>query len=483
MSGNAHTMLSVGIDVGTTTTQLVFSQLVLQDTTRSGSIPRIQVTERSVLFQSDIRFTPLRNPDEIDAERLVAMVSQEYRNAGIKPEDIETGAVIVTGEIARTKNADVMLDALSELAGDFVVTVAGPNVEALIAGRGSGAAAYSAEHYTQITNIDIGGGTSNAAVFRAGKHISSSGLSTGGRLIQIEPTSGIIRAIAKPGRRIIEYLGLPIREGKQAEMEHLQKFCACMADMTIDLAFGREGELGRDLQLTSPLKEAESSSAVSFSGGVAWYYYNPVVISGLSDVIVYEDLGPLFAQELRLHPELREIQVIQPPETLRATVLGAAAQTVTLSGSTIWADRSALPLRNLAVVRPRIEQGDLDNPQTLDARFREAARRWDITRGQAGFALVLDLPKVLSWDTLQSIVEGLSRFAVPEILGDNPLVLVLEHDYAQVIGQTLTGKRPDVRIVSIDQVGLGEGDFIDLGTPILEGRVVPLSIKTLIFYS
>ncbi len=475
-------MLSVGIDVGTTTTQVVFSRLEMRDTSRPGGIPRIQVTDREIVYQSAIRFTPLLGPDEIDAEQLVRMVQEEYRNAAVTPDRIETGAVIITGEIARAKNAEIMLEKLSAFAGDFVVTVAGPNVEAQIAARGSGAAAYSGRHYTQVTNIDIGGGTANAAVFRAGTHIGSSGLAVGGRQIQIEPTSGLVRAIAPPGRKIVEALGLGLREGAPAEFDALQRFCSCMADLTVDLALGRVSELGKALQLTPPLQEAEQSRVLFFSGGVAAYYYRPVPVSSLSEVVLHEDLGPLYAQQLRLHSGLRGFRIEEPTETLRATVLGAAGQTVTLSGSTIWADAAILPLRNFAVIDPQIAHDRLTEPGYLGARFLDAVRRWDVTREHTGFALVLDLPSDLNYHTLLTVVEALVEFATPEVLSGHPLVLILEHDYAQVIGQTLTGRRPDLQVISIDQVGLGEGDFIDIGVPILGGRVVPLSIKTLIFY-
>ena len=129
-------LLSVGIDVGNTTTQVVFSMLMLQDVARPGQMPRIQVEAKSVLYKSPIYFTPLLSPDEVDTEALKNIIEQEYRSAGFSPKDVETGAVIVTGEIARTRNADAILQAISDLAGEFVVTVAGPNVEAIIAGRG-----------------------------------------------------------------------------------------------------------------------------------------------------------------------------------------------------------------------------------------------------------------------------------------------------------------------------------------------------------
>ena len=135
-----QSLLSVGIDVGTTTTQLVFSRLSMSNTARTGLIPRVSITNREVLYQSPIVFTPLLDQDTIDAGKLNAIVRREYTAAAIHPSQVATGAVIITGETAKKKNADAILKALSGLAGDFIVSIAGPNIESLISGRGSGAA-------------------------------------------------------------------------------------------------------------------------------------------------------------------------------------------------------------------------------------------------------------------------------------------------------------------------------------------------------
>jgi ethanolamine utilization protein EutA len=125
MDRTTREMLSVGIDVGTTTTQVVFSRLKVRNTARPGLVPRIEIDARAVEHVGAIAFTPLLGPDEIDADSLLQLVHQEYVAAGIDPMDVETGAVIITGETARRSNADQVLTALSGLAGDFVVTVAG----------------------------------------------------------------------------------------------------------------------------------------------------------------------------------------------------------------------------------------------------------------------------------------------------------------------------------------------------------------------
>jgi ethanolamine utilization protein EutA len=476
----ARQMTSVGIDVGTTTTQLVVSRLVVRNTARPGLVPRIEVASKQVEYRSPIHLTPLRSPDEVDAEALAGLVAGEYRAAGVDAATVETGAVIVTGEISRAKNADAILYALAAMAGDFVVTVAGPNLEAQIAGRGSGAAAYSAAHFTQVTNADIGGGTSNAAVFKLADHLGSSAMAVGGRQVQLD-TDGVVQHIAPGGRAIVEALGLPLREGQRTDLGTLRRLCDAMADLIADLIEGRTTPLGERLQLSPPLRHADRSSVVFLSGGVGQCYYEDCPAATMAEVAVYGDVGPLLAEALRDNARMQGLTVLQPAETMRATVLGAASQTVTLSGSTIWAEPAHLPLRNLPVVRPAgVDQAP--DPEQLADAIRVAVQRWDAD-GDGRVAIALDLPPNLDYAYLTDVAGGVTRYAGDVLPLGEPLVVVTQRDYAQALGQTIKTLRPDEPLIVIDQVGLGEGDFIDIGSPILDGRCVPLSVKTLVFYS
>jgi len=221
---DTRTLLSVGIDVGTTTTQFVFSRLVLQDVARPGQIPRIGITAREVIYQSPITFTPLQDAETIDAARLTELARREYAAAGVDPRQVETGAVIITGETAKKKNADEILRAMAGLAGEFVVTVAGPHVESLIAGRGSGAAQYSQSHYATVTNADIGGGSANSAIFRSGALIAAAAMNYGGRILEIEHATGQIRRIAEPAQYILDDTGLRYAIGDKPTLGDLRRF-------------------------------------------------------------------------------------------------------------------------------------------------------------------------------------------------------------------------------------------------------------------
>lgn len=477
---DTRALISVGIDVGTTTTQLVFSRLELADTARPGQIPRIGITGKSVLYQSPIAFTPLADRETVDAERLTEWVRREYAAAGIDPAHVETGAVIITGETAKKKNADDILRAMAGLAGEFVVTVAGPHLESLIAGRGSGASAFSQKHFATVTGVDIGGGSANAAVFRAGAPVGAAAMNYGGRLIEIENGSGRVRHIAEPTRLILADIGLPLAIGDRPPLPDLRRFTDRMADLTVELIEGTAGPLASKLMLTPPSPVSGKGSVLMFSGGVGHYVYHPVPIQSVADATVHDDVGPLLALSLRQHPVIKTYRVEKPAETLRATVLGASAQTVTLSGSTIWAEPSLLPLRNLPVVRPFGLSDSLQASHVATA-VAEAARRWDVDPATDAFAIALELHRSLDYTLLLQLAAGLVEFS-RSLPAGRPLVVLIERDYAQALGQTLKGMAPDRPLLVIDRVGLQEGDTIDVGTPLMDGRVVPLSVKTLVFY-
>lgn len=477
---DSRDLLSVGVDVGTTTTQIIFSRLNLQDVSRPGQIPRINITDRKVIYQSPIVFTPLKDFETIDADKLNEIVRHEYSAAGIDPSQVETGAVIITGETAKKKNADEILRALSGLAGEFVVSVAGPNVESLIAGKGAGAAQYSQINFATVTNVDIGGGSANSATFQSGELIGAAAMNYGGRILEIEHSTGKVRHIAEPAKRILEDIGLRLEIGDSPSLEDLRRFTDRMADMTVELIEGANSPLAQKIYLTPPVGISGKGSVLMFSGGIGHYYYNPIPINSVSDATIHDDVGPLLAESLRNHATLNAYTIVPPAETVRATVLGASTQTVTLSGSTIWAEKEILPLKNVPVIRPVFGRED-PAPSDISRSITEAVTRWDVNLATDPFAVALELDKALDYQSLTQLANGLNDFA-NTMPSDRPLIAIIERDYAQALGQTVKGLSPSRALLVIDQVGLSEGDYIDIGIPLMDGRVVPLSVKTLIFY-
>lgn len=476
---DSRNLLSVGIDVGTTTTQIIFSRLTLADVARPGQIPRVSITGREVVYQSPITFTPLLDRDTVDAEKLTALARREYAAAGVDPRQVETGAVIITGETAKKKNADAVLASLAGLAGDFVVSVAGPHVESLISGRGAGAAHYAQTHFATVTNVDIGGGSANSAIFKASTFVAAAAMNYGGRILEIDQASGRVRHIAEPAKAILHDCTLQLAIGDQPTLETLRRFTQRMADLTVELIEGTASPLAQKLYLTPPSPVSGKGSILMFSGGIGHYYYAPLAIRTVADAACHGDVGPLLAESMRRHPVLQSYRVERPAETLRATVLGAGTQTVTLSGSTIWAEREVLPLRNAPVVRPLLTPGMTSS--AIAQAIADAVQRWDVDLSSDPFAVALETGRTLDYNALVQLAAALVEFA-STMPPQRPLVVIIERDYAQALGQTVKGLAPQRPLLVIDQVGLAEGDYIDVGAPLMDGRVVPLSVKTLIFY-
>jgi ethanolamine utilization protein EutA len=475
MDASRH-MVSVGIDIGTTTTQLVFSELTLVDVARAGRIPRIDIADRKVLHASGIVFTPLVDAGTIDAEAVAGILQAEYQRAGITPAQVETGAVIITGETARKSNADQVLGAIAGLAGDFVVTVAGPNVEGMIAGRGSGAASWSRQHFATVTNVDIGGGSANSAVFRLGQFQGSAAMSYGGRAIELDGDR--VRSVTGAGDAILASVGLRLAPGDRPTLADLRRATDAMAELTVHLVEGTRSPLADRLYQTSPVQPGGAAASLMFSGGIGFYYYDPIPLDSVPAVARHGDVGPLLAESLRRCGGLGRHPVLRPQETQRATVLGASSQTLTLSGSTIWAEPGLLPLRNVPVLRPGEPRPE---PSDLPGAVREALRRWDLAADSGPFAIALDIEDRLDFARLEAYAQALAECAAA-LPATAPLIVIIGHDYAQVLGQTLKGIQGHRPLLIIDQVGLEEGDYIDIGAPLMDGRVVPLVVKTLIFY-
>ena len=473
-------ILSVGIDIGTTTTKIAFSRLALADAARPGQVPRIDIRDRQVLHESQTALTPLLDFDTIDAAKLSQMVRSEYARAGISPGMVETGAVIITGETAKKKNADAILSAIAGLAGDFVVTVAGPHEESMIAGRGSGAASFSRQRFTTVTNVDIGGGSANSAIFRQGELASAAAMNFGGRVLEIDRSSGKIRQMTQPGRILSAHMGMNLQPGDQPDLADLRRICDCMAALTVELIEGSSSPLAQKLYLSPPSRLSGRGKTLMFSGGVGVYYYHSPELHSVADVTIHEDIGPLLAQSLRENEALRNYAVQQPPETMRATVLGASSQLISLSGSTIWAEAELLPLKNVPVIRPELTGYDL-RPAVIHQAIVDALQRWDVNATGDPFAVTFDLPDVLDYPRLVEIANGLASFGCSLPPGQ-PLIVVIQRDYAQALGQTIKTMLKNLPLLVIDQVGLAEGDYIDIGAPLMDGRVVPLMVKTLVFY-
>ena len=225
-----ETILSAGIDVGTSTTQIIFSRMTIQNTGGFGSVPKIEIVDKEIIHESEIYFTPLLSENEIDGDKVSDIVMSEYKKANLTPDMLTTGAVIITGESSRKSNARSVTEALSETAGNFVVATAGPDLESVLAGKGSGAARLSEETGKTVANFDIGGGTTNICLFRDGAAIDTACLDIGGRLIKVDE-SGRVTYIAQKLKKLADMSGISVSIGDILTSETAENICREMTEV------------------------------------------------------------------------------------------------------------------------------------------------------------------------------------------------------------------------------------------------------------
>ena len=310
-------ILSVGIDIGTTTTQVIFSRITIDNTASYFTVPRISVLDKEIVYQSPVFFTPLKQQVFIDGDKVRDIVAAEFQKAGFQPSQVDTGAVIITGEAARKENSKTVLETLSDFAGDFVVSTAGPDLESVISGKGSGAYQYSIDNLCTVVNLDIGGGTTNIALFDSGKVTAKTCYDIGGRLIRLDK-DGTIQYIAPSAQLIADQIGARIAVGSRTDAGTLSKITDAMADILAQSVGLKEfTQLAEAVRTRTSSKDMlrQPIERICFSGGVA-----DCVKSTSDDLFAFGDIGILLGRSIRSNPYFAKARQIEASQTIRATL-------------------------------------------------------------------------------------------------------------------------------------------------------------------
>jgi ethanolamine utilization protein EutA len=433
--------------------------------------------KKEVIYRSDIYFTPLKSQTEIDAAEIKKIIKKEYGKAQIKPEDLKTGAVIITGETARKTNANSVLTALSDMAGDFVVATAGPDLESVLSAKGAGADRISEEEREVIANADIGGGTSNIALYEKGVLKGTSCLDIGGRLIRVEQEH--ISYIYPAVKTLAANHGISIQVGDRADIQKLYKVCEYMAlQLAMALHVTEQDEYHKRLYTNqgNPLPSQPSVCGVTYSGGVA----DCIGKEEPEHVFCYGDIGVLLGRAIKNCTHLKKLKTYLAAETIRATVVGAGTHTTNVSGSTISYAKDKLPVKNIPVLKiPSQEEAE-------SAAFqREVSAQLNLYKTEGALsqmAIAFSGNYHTSFQQIQELARTIAEGAKEIIDSPYPLILVIENDIAKVLGNALNVLLElKKEVICIDGIYVHKGDYIDIGNPVAEGRVVPVVIKTLVF--
>lgn len=476
MEINEIKLLSVGVDVGSSTSHLAFSNLILKRDETSET-RRFNVVERKVVYEGQIINTPLTdNQKSIDVERLTHFLKDEYRRAGIQQDDVQTGAVIITGESAKKQNAEEIVAALSSDAGKFVAATAGPNFESLIAAMGSGAADRSKRTAKNVLSCDIGGGTSNMAISANGKIVSTSCIAVGGRLLAVD-SQGKIRRTSEAAKKVMTHLGVHYKVGDIIPRKSVEQISTTLAETLMEVINGPAvSDLARDLMVTDDLDFSEKVDEYTFSGGVSELLYG---INGYQ----HNDIGPFLAGEIKnLIPKL-DGPVIEPENKIRATVIGAGAHTLSISGSSgFMDDQLSFPMWNVPVIRVDLEQSELSLSHVI-SEIDRSFKRFDLSEGAETVALYFKDLTHNSYQKLELFAHAVES-ALKNSMGENiPIILIFKADIACSVGNVIrreTGLKTN--LLTLDELDLREGDWIDIGEPLVNNQVFPVTVKSLIFH-
>jgi ethanolamine utilization protein EutA len=464
-------LLSVGIDIGSSTSHLVFSRIVLE---RLDS--RYVVAEREAFYQSDILLTPYASDETIDADTLGAFFERQYYDAGVDPDEIDSGALILTGVAVRRRNARRIGELFARQAGKLVAVSAGDSLETLMAAHGSGAVARSIRNQATVVNVDVGGGTSKIAVCFAGKVIAHTALDVGARLICFDDGGRVIR-VEDAGRRFGAEFGIKLDLGTILGPEERNILAAHLADCLLDAMRGRSPTAdGTTLLRLAPLDYRGPIDEIVFSGGVSEYVYG-------WERNAFGDIGASLASAIRTRIETWDARLERPTEGIRATVIGASQYTTQVSGSTIFVSPfDILPLRNVPVIAPdfALDHDEID-PAAVSAATGDELKRLDLL-GDNPVAVFVPWRGSATYRRLDHFCRGVAEGLTGVLAAGHPLVLAGDGDVGGLIGihcrEELKLKSP---IVSIDGLELKQFDYIDIGRMLDNSGAVPVVIKSLIF--
>ena len=448
-------LFSVGLDVGTTTTQLILSRLKVENRASGFAVPEMDIIERSILYKSPVYFTPLLHGNLVDGEGVRKIVAAEYEKAGIDRSQVDTGAIIITGETSRKENARTVLEAVAAFAGDFVVASAGPDLESILAAKGAGAVAFSENTGKTVLHMDIGGGTSNLALIENGCVVGTGCLNVGGRLLKFDADGGIL--YVSP---VLQGL-TSLQVGEHPTTEQIENVAHILVE-ALEMAAGMREKTELFHRLTTKeaagaLPHPAGNIVLSFSGGVA------DCIENSQEPLCFGDMGPILGRVIR-KSRLCQGEFVLGTETIRATAIGAGCHSTQLSGSTVFYRGVELPVKNLPVAL--LNAGEQEDPQVIAQRLA----------AQDAETVVLAMPGYAA-----PCYERVSALATAIAAGarGRPIFVCLESDMAKALGHRLCLLLPpDTPCLCIDRVRLTDQSYLDVGAPV--GPALPVVIKTLV---
>jgi ethanolamine utilization protein EutA len=470
-------LVTIGMDIGSATSHLMFSKIFIQ---LVGEAPQVNsvVVGREVLWQSPIILTPYNEDNTINTEVLTDLLKEAYIATQSSPEDVDTGAIILTGEALKRENARAIGNMFAIETGKFVRATAGHHLEAVLAANGSGTVARSRRDERTLLNVDIGGGTTKLAVVEDGEILGTAAVAIGARLI-IKDAEGRIARIAEPAQRVADHLGVKLVVGEPLAPADEARIIGCWMEVLGGLIEGKKPEgIAAELMLTDPLPDDVEPQAVTFSGGVSEFIF------GREDGD-FGDLGPALAKAVRRALSSGVIPlpaIIDPNLGIRATAIGASLFTVQVGINSYVSDEAVLPLSNVPVLAPKLTYGAPVEATVVAAAIRDAVVRADFEEGEHAVALSIEWPGKADEESVQQMAQGIREGLAVTIDAGLPVVILVDQAVTGDLGAALKdGLQISGAVIALERVSVAEFDFLDVQPVVHPSEVVPVTVKSLLF--
>jgi ethanolamine utilization protein EutA len=469
----------VGLDFGTTTSRCVAATARVS---RNAITGRHELSDVREVFRSPVVLTPFA-AEGLETRRLEGYLDAWLAAARADGAEIFGGGALVTGLAAQQSNSPTLIELIRSRVKDVLVAAADdPCLEAWLAFQANAGALSRAQPDRWVINLDIGGGTTNIALGRAGEVARTGSLFVGARHIEVVPGSYRIVRLSRYARAVLDHLVIAAEPGDTLDPQQVAAILdwqiallesALAGDRTVfnaptarlheQVAFEPPADLADAGDLHSPL--------YCLSGGVGELVYEILRTNQLPPTTQFGDLGTDLAARLAASPpwaaRLAARLVESSPEHAgRATVYGLLLYATQISGSTVYLpDPAVLPARDVPIL------GRVNSDSTVG----EIGDILHLVRHSAvGGCVVVSLEQSDA-ATVRAVGE---RFAMAiraaALPAATPLVLLARENVGKALGGYVSqwGATP-LRLIVLDEIEPLEARYVQIGT--LRDGVVPVS--------
>jgi ethanolamine utilization protein EutA len=470
-------IVTVGVDIGSSTSHLMFSRLFMR---LIGEPPAVEsvVVGREILWQSPVILTPYLDNGDIDAETLGKFIDDAYAEVGATANEVDTGAIILTGEALKRRNAHALVELFAGRTGKFVSAAAGHHLEAVLAVNGSGTLARSRRDQRTLLNVDIGGGTTKLAIVQDGEILATAAIAIGARVI-VKDAQGRLTRFDEPAQITAKHLGLSLKLGETITPEDEARIVETWTNMLAGMIQRRPPEgLASELMLTDPLPTDIVPQALTFSGGVSEYLF-------FREEQDFGDLGRPLAEALRKALSDGTIglpAIIDPNLGIRATAVGASLFTSQVGVNLHINDESILPLTNVPVLTPALALDNEVGAQAVAASIKDAATQVDLVEGEQPVAIAFKVLDELTSATAGEVAHGIQDALPNTVRIGVPLVVLVNETIATTLGAVLTEQAgAQANFLVLEGVSVPHFAYMDVGEIVRPAEVVPVTVKSLLF--